>query len=604
MEKRHRNILGNGESSTAFDMRVLRSLLPYVREHAGRTIASIALLLVAKLATVAVPLVLKEVVDGLDTERVEILVVPAALLVAYGILRFLGLLFRELQTSVFNLARTGIMRSMAVQVVRHLHALSLRFHLQRKTGSIATDIGRGTNSLSNLLQYLLFNIVPTILEVAMVAAVLIAGYSASFAIVCVVTFVVYVVITFTMTQWRTRFRVEMNASESRATADAVDGLLNYETVKYFGNEAYEVERYDASLRKWEVASRKSQDSLSMLNVMQGLVISVGVTVTMLMAAQGVVDGEMTLGDLVAVNAFLIQIFIPLGFLGTVYSIVKQALIDMERMFSLLDEVPEILDAPDATPLKVTRGEVRFDAVEFAYNSDRPILRNVSIHVPAGKQVALVGPSGSGKSTIARLIFRFYDPGAGAVRIDGTDIRNVTQQSLRDTIGVVPQDTVLFNETLRFNLRYARLDATDADIDRAIEQAQLTDFISRLPQGLDTMVGERGLKLSGGEKQRVAIARALLKNPPILIFDEATSSLDSMSEAAILDAMHNASRERTSIVIAHRLSTIADSDIIYVLEHGVVVESGKHADLLDRNGLYATMWRTQQLDQSHEAPLET
>lgn len=584
-------------SASDLDWGLLRELVPFLRLYSGRTIASLVLLVAAKVATVAVPMVMKQLVDRLDVEGVEVLVVPAALLVAYGLLRFASVLFRELQTSVFNLARTGIMREMSVRVVDHLHALSLRYHLQRRTGSVATDIARGTNSVSNLLQYLLFNIVPTLLEIAMVAVVLVAAYSVWFAVVCVVTFAVYVAATFAITQWRTRFRVEMNAAESKATADAVDGLLNYETVKIFGNERFEIGRYEGSLRVWEDASRKSQDSLALLNAAQGLVIAAGVTVTMWMAAGGVARRELSIGDLVAVNAYLIQIFVPLGFLGTIYSIITQALVDVQRMFALLKTEPEIRDSVDATELEVRGGRVTFEGVSFRYNEDRPILRDVSFAIEPGQRVAIVGPSGAGKSTIGRLLFRFWEPSGGRIRIDGTDIAGVTQASLRRALGVVPQDTVLFNDTLGYNIRYARLDATDAELAAAIDAAQLTPFIATLPQGLDTQVGERGLKLSGGEKQRVAIARALLKAPPILLFDEATSSLDSISEAAIVGALRAASSRRTTLVIAHRLSTVADADQILVLDAGVIAERGSHAELLALDGLYATLWRQQQVDEA-------
>jgi len=547
----------------------------------------------AKVATVTIPMVLKEIVDTLDAAGGAALAVPVGLLLAYGTLRFVTTMFRELQSAVFAWVQSGIVRSISVRVVEHLHRLSLRFHLQRKTGAVARDIGRGTSSVSTVLNYMLFNIVPTFVEVLLVAIILTTAYHAMFAIVCLVTFVIYVIFTFGVTRWRMKFRTRMNALDSQASSQAIDGLLNFETVQYFGNARFELERYDESLQAWSKASIQSQTSLGLLNAGQGLLIAAGVTCTMLLAAQGVVDQSMTIGDLVAVNAYLIQIFIPLGFLGTVYSILKHALADMERMFELLETPAEVVDAADASPLQVSDGDVRFEDVRFSYDEEREVLHEVSIHIPAGSSVAVVGPSGSGKSTLARLLFRFYDVGSGSIRVDGQDIREVTQESLRAAIGVVPQDTVLFNDTIRYNLHYARLDASDAEIEDAARMANIHDFIESLPQGYDTLVGERGLKLSGGEKQRVAIARALLKRPAVMIFDEATSSLDSQSEQVILSSMRSVAAERTTLMIAHRLSTVVDCAQIIVLAHGRVVERGTHQELLSLDGLYARMWRLQQ-----------
>ncbi len=575
------------------DGKIFKALLPYVWRYRWRTFLSLLLLLAAKGATVAVPLVLKQVVDTLDVEASDAIIVPLGLLVAYGGLRLASTLFRELQSTLFAWVQYDIVREIAGRVLSHLHSLSLRFHLDRKTGAVARDIDRGTSSVSTFLNYLLFNIVPTIVEVGLVAAILLREYSLRFALVCVVAFVAYVGFTFGITRWRLKYRTEMNQRDSLASSQAIDGLINYETVKYFGNERFELERYGEALAAWSKAGVRSQSSLALLNVGQGLIIAGAVTWTMVLAAQGVADRELTIGDLVAVNAYLIQIFLPLGFLGTVYSILKHALADMERMFDLLERKPEIVDLPDAQPLAVTGGHVRFDNVRFSYNDDREVLHGITIDIPAGQRVAVVGPSGSGKSTLARLLFRFYDVSSGRVTIDGQDLRHVAQQSVRDAIGIVPQDTVLFNDTLHYNLQYARLDATDDEIIEAARAANIHDFVSSLPQGYDTLVGERGLKLSGGEKQRVAIARALLKRPRILVFDEATSSLDSRSEQAILEAMRRVAAGHTSLVIAHRLSTIVDADRIVVLRDGEVVEQGTHAELLGGDGLYAEMWRLQQ-----------
>jgi ATP-binding cassette subfamily B protein len=586
-------------SDVRLDWRMIRSLAPYLWAYRGRAAFALGLLVAAKVATVAIPLVLRDIFNALDPSIGPVEAIPLALLLAYGGLRLASTLFRELQSAVFERVRRGIMRRLALQVLGHLHALSLRFHLERKTGEVASDIGRGTSSVSSLLNNLLFNILPTLIEVSLVAIILATQYDAAYAVVAVVTVTAYIASTFSITGWRMKFRQELNDRDAEATSRAIDGLLNFETVKVFGNERYELARYDEALVALEDVSVKSQASLSLLNAIQGTVIAAGVTVIMVLAAGGVARGELALGDLVAINAFLLQLFLPLGFLGTIYSMLKNALSDMERLFRILDRTPEVRDAPDATPLVVSGGTIRFEGVRFGYDPEREILHGVDLEIPAGKKVAVVGPSGAGKSTIARLLFRFYDVTAGRVTIDARDVRSCTQDSVRAAIGIVPQDTVLFNDTLRYNLRYGRLDATDAEIEEAARLARLDEFVASLPAGYDTVVGERGLKLSGGEKQRVAIARALLKNPPILVFDEATSSLDSVSEQAILEALRKLEGDRTTLVIAHRLSTIVDADEIVVLEGGLVAERGTHQALLARGGEYARMWEIQQSERDAE-----
>ena len=584
------------KSDTPF-FKMLWTFVPYLKDHWIRAVVSIILLLSVKGATVTIPLVLKEIVDYLDTGDVALVAIPLGMLLAYGGLRAATTVFKELQTVVFARVRYGLSRSISAALLRHLHALSLRYHLERKTGSLTRDIDRGTNSISNLLNYLVFNIFPTIVEVLMVTSILLANYSMGFALIILVSFIVYVIFTLVVTRWRMKFRSAMNNKDSVASSFAIDSLLNFETVKYFGNERFEIDRYTRTLKEYEDASIKSQASMSFLNGGQGLIIAAGVTAVMLLAASEVASGLMSIGDLVAVNAFLLQMFMPLGFLGMIYTIVKNSAADMERMFVILNTEPEIKDRPGATRLNVepNTADVRFDLVSFHYEAERPILHDVSFEIPAGKKVAIVGPSGSGKSTLARLLYRFYDVSSGRITINGQDIRDVEQESLRDAIGIVPQDTVLFNDTLRYNIKYGRLDATDDEIERAAEMAYLKDFIASLPDGWDTVVGERGLKLSGGEKQRVAIARAILKNPEILIFDEATSSLDSGSENAILKAMREVSSARTTLTIAHRLSTIVDSDQIVVLEFGRVVERGTHRELLELNGHYSKLWSLQQAE---------
>lgn len=595
MTRRHGH--GGSGDEARIDWRHVRQLLPYLGAYKGRATFAVLALIAAKGATVSVPLVLREIVDALDRSSNAVLALPLAFLIGYGALRLGSTVFRELQKSVFARVRHGIMRKISIRLLRQLHSLSLRFHLDRKTGAITRDIDRGTRSISTMLNYLLFNIVPTFIEVAMVATILVSEYSWKYAAITVVTLILYVAFTFVVTSWRMKFRVEMHRRDSEASSRAIDSLLNFETVKYFGNEEFEIEHYDEALTRWENVATKVQGSLSVLNAGQSVLIAVGVTVTMILAANQVVAGEMSIGDLVAVNAFLLQMFMPLGFLGTVYSILKNAASDMDRMFQLMEREPEIIDRPDAKELEVGEPVVRFEQVEFGYDDDRTVLHGVDFEIPAGWKVAVVGPSGAGKSTIARLLFRFYDPSAGRILIDGQDVSRVSQHSLREQIGIVPQDTVLFNESIYYNIQYGRLDATRQEVDRAAEMAALTAFIESLPNGWDTVVGERGLKLSGGEKQRVAIARAILKAPPILIFDEATSSLDSESEQAILGAMRDVSEDRTTLTIAHRLSTVVDSDVILVMEKGEIVERGSHRELLERDGTYARLWSLQQDESS-------
>lgn len=575
---------------------MLGSLVPYVWEYKWRAGFAVLLLVAAKAATVAVPLVLKQIVDALDTTRGAVLAAPIGLVLAYGALRAATSLFRELQTVVFARVRLGIMRSVSVRLLSHLHALSLRFHLDRKTGSITRDIDRGTSSISTTLNYLLFNIVPTIIEVVMVSSILLAKYNWRYTMVIAVAFAFYVAFTLWVTGWRMQYRKTANELDSKASSFAVDSLLNFETVKYFGNENFEIDRYDVALRDYEKASLKSQMSLSFLNEGQSIAIAVGVTVIMLLAAQDVADQKMSIGDLVAVNAFLLQLFMPLGFLGTVYTILKNSFADMERMFALLEQTPEIQDAEATVTVHERTGRIQFKDVVFGYDPDREILHGISFEVQPGQKVAIVGPSGAGKSTIARLLFRFYDVWDGSVELDGVDVREQAQADLRKAIGIVPQDTVLFNETIYYNISYGRLDATKEEIEEAARMAHLESFISSLPNGWDTVVGERGLKLSGGEKQRVAIARAILKQPSVLVFDEATSSLDSASEQAILSAMRDVAQHRTTLTIAHRLSTIVDSDVILVMQAGLIVEQGDHKGLLERRGEYWRLWTLQQAEE--------
>jgi len=577
------------------DWDTIRSLLPYLWNYRARIALALLLLVAAKLANVGVPVALKYLVDGLPQPGAAASVagVPIALLAAYGLLRLCTSLFNELRTMVFARAAQNSIRRVALRVFRHLHGLALRFHLDRQTGGLSRDIERGTRSIAQLLHYLVFSILPTLFEVAMVSVILFANYDATFGAITLLTVVLYSAYTVAVTNWRTKFRVWMNRADSNANTQAIDSLINYETVKYFGNEDLEARNYDERLAEWERASVKSQTSLALLNIGQGFIIAGGLFVLMWRAGAGVVSGEMTVGDFVMINAFLIQLYIPLNFLGSIFREIKHCLTDIDRMFGLLQEAPEVADRPGAPALQVTRGAVRFERVNFAYRQERQILHGVDFEIPAGRKVAVVGSSGAGKSTLARLLFRFYDTTGGRILIDGQDIRDVTLASLRAAIGIVPQDTVLFNDTIYYNILYGRPDADRQDVIRAARLAHIHDFVMTLPDGYETMVGERGLKLSGGEKQRVAIARTLLKDPRILIFDEATSALDSRSERAIQAALGEMAAERTVLAIAHRLSTIVDADRILVLDSGRIVERGTHAELLALGGQYAHLWNLQQ-----------
>lgn len=577
--------------------KVIAGLWPYLAEYRGRVALAVSLLVAAKLATVATPVALKYIVDYLDTTATAdmLLWIPVLLVVAYGLLRFGSTLFSELRDAVFARVAERAMRRISLQVFRHLHQLALGFHLDRKTGGLARDIERGTTGISFLLRFTLFNIVPTILEILMVSGVLLVAFSPLYVVAILVAVVVFVVFSIRVTEWRTRFVRESNALDNQSNARAVDSLLNYETVKYFNNEDFEARRFDEDLAEWERARLNNRLSLAALNTGQALIIGVALIVIMAMAVRQVAVGEITLGDFTMINAYLIQLFIPLNALGFVYREIRQALVNVERLFGLLGEGSDVQDADNAVPLKTRGGQVRFEDVHFGYRPDRPILHGISFDIPAGHKVAVVGASGAGKSTLARLLFRFFDVGRGAITIDGQDIRSVTQDSLRAAIGVVPQDTVLFNDTLYRNLAYGRPDASEDEVHRAAALAHLTGFIESLPEGYQTRVGERGLKLSGGEKQRVAIARVFLKNPPILILDEATSSLDSVSEQVILQALRDVSEHRSTLVIAHRLSTVRDADTILVMADGRIVERGSHGELLAAGGRYAELWRRQQED---------
>ena len=592
------------------DLTNLKRMMPFLWSYKGRVLIALASLMLAKVATVGIPLILKDIVDALDVSSSDpankidsllsqpvVLELPIILLLGYGALRLMNVLFNELRDAIFSRVRFRAMRNISMKVVKHLYDLSLNFHLERKTGGISRDLERGARSLSSILNYLTFNIIPTLTEFLLVAVILFSQYDVQFALITFGTVSIYLIYTMALTEWRMHFRHEMNAHDSEANSRAVDGLINYETVKYFNNEEYELTRYNDTFEKWEDAAVKSTSSMALLNFGQGAIIAIGVTIVMIFAAQGVVDGEMSLGDLVLVNAMMLQLFIPLGFLGIIYRSMKHALADMDLMFKLLDKPPQIQDAEQAKELHVSKANIEFKNIRFAYNEERQILHNLSFSIPSGHKVAVVGPSGAGKSTLARLLFRFYDVGEGEILIDEQNIRDVSQASLRQHIGIVPQDTVLFNESIYHNIQYARPGATEAEVRRAAKLANIDKFIEALPEGYQTVVGERGLKLSGGEKQRVAIARVILKNPRILIFDEATSSLDSHSEQVILKSLKQVAEEHTTLVIAHRLSTIVDANNIIVLEQGKIVEQGTHQVLLDKGGLYSSLWKMQQDEES-------
>jgi len=595
------------------DWATLQRLFPYLWQYKWRVLAALGFMVAAKMANVGVPVLLKSLVDAMSPtggrNPIEgapalvqaVLVVPVALVVAYGLLRLSTSLFAELRELIFAKATEGAARSISLEVFRHLHALSLRFHLERQTGGMTRDIERGTRGVHSLISYSLYSIIPTLIEVALVLTLLAVKFDVWFAWITIIALVFYVAFTVTVTEWRTKFRRQMNELDSTAHSRAIDSLLNYETVKYFNNEEFEARRYDQNLERYRRAALKSQSTLSLLNTGQQLIIAVSLVAMLYRATLGVVEGRMTLGDLVMINAFMIQLYIPLGFLGVLYREIKQSLTDLDKMFRLLEKEREVSDRPDARDLQLAAAPtVRFEGVHFAYDTGgsgakagRPILQDVSFEIPSGRTVAVVGPSGAGKSTLSRLLYRFYDVQQGRITIDGQDIRDLTQASVRRAIGIVPQDTVLFNDTIEYNIAYGSPGASHAQVEDAARAARIHDFIASTPQGYDALVGERGLKLSGGEKQRVAIARTLLKNPPILIFDEATSALDSANERAIQAELQGVARNKTTLVIAHRLSTVVDAHEILVMEGGRVVERGAHAQLLAANGPYARMWALQQ-----------